>query len=324
VNAARAALCGALVVVVVVVATRVARAAPDPAPALVVEQCPSLDEERLRTLVGLELATVAVRGACDVRVTCAGARVTIEVRRRAPEASSVDPPSRIDLDLGDAAPGTRERILALAVTEQLALDPRADAPRATEPAPAHASETPTLVRVAAPAEEPPARWRFDARAAARRAARPSIWLLGGGVSVERSFTRFVGVVVDLAVESGAAATPIATVAMRDVSVTAGISIGAHTRRWSWEAIPGFTVGVVHLAASPHDATATGGSVDGVWAGPSLGARGRRALSRRVFVVAAATGGLTTRRVSGLVDGQTSLFEVRGPWLSLGAGLGATF
>ena len=78
------------------------------------------------------------------------------------------------------------------------------------------------------------------------------------------------------------------------------------------------------ASSPHDATAVGSTLDGVWAGPSLGARGRCALSRRVFVVAATTGGLTTRRVSGLVDGQTALFEVRGPWLSLAAGVGATF
>jgi hypothetical protein len=327
VSAPRAALCGALVVIVAM--PRAARAAPDPTPSLVVEGCPSLDEERLRTLVGLELATVAARGGCDVRLTCAGARVTIEVRRRAraPEASSTaitDASSRVDLDLGDAAPGTRERILALAVTEQLALEPRADAPRVLEPAPPRASEASTLVRAAPPTEEPPARWRLDARASARTAARPSIWLWGGGVSLERSLTRFIGGVVDLVAESGDATPPVATVTMRDLVATAGVSIGAHTRRWSWGAVPGFTVGLVHLAASPRDATARGSSVDGVWAGPSLGARGRCALSRRWFVVAAATAGLTTRRVTGLVDGQTALFEVRGPWLSLGAGLGAAF
>jgi hypothetical protein len=148
--------------------------------------------------------------------------------------------------------------------------------------------------------------------------------VGGGVSLERSFPRFIGGVVDLVAESGDATPPVATVTMRDLVATAGVSIGARTRRWSWGAVPGFTVGFVHLAAAPRGATASGASVDGVWAGPSLGARGRCALSRRWFVVAAATAGLTTRRVSGLVDGQTALFEVRGPWLSLGAGLGATF
>ncbi len=326
-SARRAALCSALALVA---ASGAARAAPDPTPSLVVERCPSLDEARLRTLVGLELATVAARarGAYDVRLTCAGERVIIEVRRRAPDASSVDATSdtasRADLDLGGAAPGTRERILALAVTEQLALEPRADAPRAPELAPQRASETATLVRSAPAAEEPPARWRLDARAEARTAARPSIWLVGGGVSLERAFARFLGGVIDLVAESGDATLPVATVTMRDLMVTAGVSIGARAGRWSVDAVPGVTVGLVHLAASPRDATAVGATLDGVWAGPSLGARGRCALSRRVFVVAAATAGLTTRRVSGLVDGQTALFEIRGPWLSLAAGVGAAF
>jgi hypothetical protein len=330
VSARRAALCSALVVVVSTAGA--ARAAPDPTPSLVVEGCPSLDEDRLRTLVGLELATVAARarGPYDVRLTCAGERVIIEVRRRAPDASSADASatsdtaSRADLDLGGAAPGTRERILALAVTEQLALEPHADEPRAPALAPPRASESATLVRSAPAAEESPARWRLDARAGARTVARPSIWLVGGGVSLERAFTRFIGGVVDLVAESGDAALPVATVTMRDLMATAGVSIGARAGRWSWDAVPGFTVGLVHLAASPRDATAVGSTLDGVWAGPSLGARGRCALSRRVFVVAAATAGLTTRRVSGLVDGQTALFEIRGPWLSLAAGVGAAF
>ena len=56
----------------------------------------------------------------------------------------------------------------------------------------------------------------------------------------------------------------------------------------------------------------------------LEGRARRALGRAAYVVAQAGAGLTTRRVTGLVDGQTPLFELRGAWLDLALGAGVSF
>ena len=69
-------------------------------------------------------------------------------------------------------------------------------------------------------------------------------------------------------------------------------------------------------ATPRAADATGATFDAVWTGPKLEVRARRAFGRAAFVVAEAGAGAMTRRVTGLVDHQTTLFELRGPWVEL--------
>src|SRR5207249_3883725 len=114
------------------------------------------------------------------------------------------------------------------------------------------------------------------------------------------------------------------VRVRDVVAVVGFSVGADAGRWSFSAAPSFSVGLAALDATPHAADARGATVDAAWAGPLLETRARRALGRAGFVVAEAGVGETTRRVTGLVDGQTALFELRGPWLQLGLGAGWSF
>jgi hypothetical protein len=298
-----------------------ARAAT-PAVDLVVDACPSIDEARLRALVDIELGAIASTPANDAgvaseaRLRCAGDVVTIELRRGARA-------SRAEVDLASTPEATRLRVLALTITEELALDAKTNAAHAMSSPPPETAAVPTVAIAPTPSAPRPD-WQLSARASARRAARPALWLAGAGVGLERALTSRLGIAIDLLAESGETSTALATIAMRDLVASAGLSLRAGAGRWSARAVPAFNVGLARLAATPSDAAATGSSVSATWAGPSLAARGQCAVSQDLFLLAEAAAGFTTRRVTGLVDGQTPLFELRGPWLTLGLGAGATF
>jgi hypothetical protein len=142
--------------------------------------------------------------------------------------------------------------------------------------------------------------------------------------VERTLARHLALALDLSAEEGHLDAALAGVTVREVVLTAGVLVSASARRWSFGVVPAFSVALASLTATPRAPDARGGALEAVWAGPTLGARARLALGRAASLVAEASGGFTTRRVTGLIDDQTRLFELGGPWLALGLGVGWSF
>jgi hypothetical protein len=310
-----------------------ARAEATAAPTLVVEHCPDLDEARLRELLTIELATVVQPfGAAplELHLVCSGPRVVMDLSDGALGRSW-----RAEVDLTATPEATRLRSLVLAVTEQWALQraeaanraaaaERPVAPALASPPPPDASTNATVVEHARPSPPAAEPWRLFAKGSLRSAGHPGLWLGGGGVGAERALSRHLGLALDLVAERGGVDVPIATVAMRDLVATAGLVVGTDAGRWSFAAVPAFSVGLAALTATPRVADARGATLDAAWAGPVVEARVRRAVGRAGYAVAEAGVGVTTRRVTGLVDMQSTLFELRGPWLQLGLGAGLVF
>jgi hypothetical protein len=289
---------------------------------LAVDGCAGLDQARLRELIAIEMNTLAPAppvGRTRVRLACFGERLEVDLSN---ERGA--PTSRSWLDLHGTAEETRPRLMALAITELVAMSLNEAPPPAAAATPAAppAREVGIVARPEPP-RAPPA-WRLFAASGLRRAGRPGAWLAAGGLGGERRWASGLGLAVDVRFEAGGADTSIAAVDLRGVVATAAVSFGGGGGRLSWGALPGFSVGLVRLAATPHAADARGATLDAAWAGPSLALRGRCGLGRSSFVQGEAAGGLTSRRVSGLVDAGSPLFELRGPWLSLGLAGGVSF
>jgi hypothetical protein len=283
------------------------------------ERCPALDVVRLRELLAIELATLrpVEAGAVDVHLVCEGERVAVDLHDRTRSRSW-----HAEVDLTATPPETRLRLLVLAVTEQWAREREAP-----PPAPAAEPSAPASPLVVARTPEPnPASppWRARAQATLRRAGQPGAWLAGAGVGVERRLRGPVGLALDLSFEGGDVDTAVARVAVRDVAAILALPTGATIGRWSLAVAPAFAVGLASLAATPRASDARGASLDAAWAGPLAHVRVRRDVGRAAFVGAEVGVGFTTQRVTGLVDGQATLFELRGPWLALGLGAGLLF
>jgi hypothetical protein len=284
--------------------------------------CGSIDEARLRALVAIEMATISADAqprATAVRLACAGNHVVIDVAE-----AGATPGTHSELDVSEAAEATRLRVLALAITEQVALSwraaPEARASLAVAPAPSPAR----IPDVAMGAGLAPAATRASpiyAQASLRRAGRPGTWLTGLAVGGELTLTRWLALALALDVETGDAKTSAATVAWSDLSSFLGVAVGAGGARWRVTARPGLSVGLARLSPTPDAAGARGTAFSAAWAGPSLALHLRRLVGRAVFVQLEAEGGLTTRRIVGLLDGDSPLFQVAGPWASLGLGGG---
>ena len=175
------------------------RRGPRAAPVLnlAVQQCPDIDEVRLRELLSIELATARPRGAgelapprprgagelatarprgvgdVDVRLTCSGARVSLDLGDRALGRSW-----RAEVDLADAPAATRLRVLVLAVTEQWSVE-RAEVEPARPPEPARPQEPAAAAASVAVVERGPgapsaSAWRLVAKGTLRRAGRPGL------------------------------------------------------------------------------------------------------------------------------------------------------
>jgi hypothetical protein len=308
--------------------TRVAEAQPAPvAPlALTIEGCPELDQPRLRKLVAIEMATVGGAAAnARVRLTCAGGMVAIEVAgdEAAGEGASPAPPARVELNLAAAAEATRLRLLALTITELVA--PGASGARAAPPPAAASRDTRAAGVVVRPAEPVGARpLHFFAGASVRRMGRPAAWLGGVAVGATRDVTDFAALALELRGETGDASTSLARVDWQQLVLTGSVALGVAGERWAVHALPGWSVGFARLSARPDAPDARGGSLTGAWSGPSLGLRARRSLGRAAFVSLDVAGGAVTRRVVGLVDGASPIFEIAGPWALAGLSAGATF
>jgi hypothetical protein len=287
-----------------------------PALALDIQGCLQLDQARLRELVDIEMATVRATGATaatGVRVACAGERVSIDV---------ASPPSHAELDLAAAAEGTRLRLLALTITELVA--PGA-APPADGASPPPGKDEAGADLHARAAEPPRARrFRLHAETSARRMGKPSAWLGGLALGASREVADFAALALDLRVETGQAAPSLARVDWQQLVVTGAVALGVTGERWAFHALPGWSVGFARLSGRPAAGDARGETFSGAWSGPSLALRARRALGRVAFVSLEVAGGAVTRRVVGLVDGQTTLFAIEGPWTLAGLAAGFAF
>jgi hypothetical protein len=285
--------------------------------------CAQYDEARLRELVFIEMGTVSAEGArrrAQVRLTCTGERVAIDV-----VDGGAAQPSRSELNLAGTAEATRLRLLALTITELVSLSWHA-ATASTPPPPSMAPASPVAPTVTtdAPALLEKHRWALSATTSVRRMGRPATWLAGVGLGGTRSLGQWAALALDLRAESGDATTSVAGVGWRQVSATAGLALGFARGRWAWHALPGFSIGMVRLSATPTATDARGATLGAVWTGPSLALRVRRALGQSGFVELEAGGGLVTRRVVGLLDGRSPLLEVQGPWALAGLAAGLVF
>jgi hypothetical protein len=288
---------------------------------LTVVGCDQYDEARMRELVFIEMGTIGAEGArrpARVRLLCAGERVAIDVEDGSPAR-----PSHSELNLAGTAESTRLRLLALTITELVSLSWNAaiasPPPSAIPGSPASATVT---TGVSPPSDA--RRWALSASTSVRRMGRPGTWLAGVGLGGARSLGVWVALALDVRAETGDATTSVAAIGWRQLAVTAGLAIGGARGAWAGHVLPGFSAGLVRLSATPNASDAHGKALDAVWTGPSLALRGRRTLGQTGFVEFEAGSGLVTRRVVGLVDGQSTLFEIQGPWALIGLSAGVVF
>lgn len=297
---------------------------PEPIVDLTLEGCPEIDGARLRELVGIEIATMRAggqRSPTAARLTCIGSHVRIDLLGQAP--------SEADLDLDGTPAPARPRLLALAITELAAASWVDPLPRVAAPAAPllHAPQTPAATVVstsASPLPRAPPRARLFAEASVRRIGSPATWLGGAGVGVEYSVRSWLRAAVDVRLETGETSTATAPIAWRAVSGTAGVAIGGSRGRLSWGALPGMSVGLVRLNASPVPAGAVSTSLDAVWAGPSLTTRLQITIARSAFVHVELGGGVVTHGVVGLLNNDTTLLRIDGTWAIAAFGAGLAF
>jgi hypothetical protein len=315
---------GALALLLAAPMTRAAVAAAAPSLELAITACERFDEARLRELVAIEMGTIAARGAGPagaptmVGLACDGERAAIEVA-----GAEGNPASRAELNLAEAAPPTRLRLLALAITEAVAQ--RWAAERAAVPA-APPPPAPQVVAASLPPAAETPRLSLFVGPSARRMARPATWLAGVDVGAARALGGgALALVADARFETGEGATPVARVGWRQVTLTGALAVGVTRARWAAHLLPGWSVGFASLTGRPDgNGGAVGSTISGTWSGPSLALRARRDLGRFAFVSLDVATGYVTRRVVGLVDGDQPIFEVRGAWALAGLTGGVTF
>ena len=293
---------------------------PEPIVDLTLEGCPEIDGTRLRELVGIEIATMRASGQRSptaARLTCDGPHVRIKLLGPTP--------SEADLDLGGTPAPARPRLLALTITE-LAATSWVDPPgRAAGPAtpPPRGPPAPVVLAstLAPPRAPPPPRARLFAEVSLRRIGSPATWLGGAGVGIEYGLRSWLAAALDVRLETGETSTATAPIAWRAISGRAGVAIGGARGRLSWSALPGMTVGVVRLNASPVPTGAVSTSLEAVWAGPSLTTGLRVAIARGAFVHVELGGGVVTHGVVGLLNNDTTLLRIDGTWAIAALGLG---
>ena len=302
--------------------------------------CVPVDAAAVRQVLAIELgaqvtaAAAAPDGVTRVRVDCADAQVWLQVDDPLTGKSLL---RRIDFYAVD--PRARSRLIGLAVTElvsaswtELLANPR---PQGVPPAP----EVPPAVRRAAlAAVQRTARGRgartlasgprLSAVAAVSGLFSGAGVLAGGGVRLGLGHRRHLGWAVDLLTQHGSAGTPLGRVAIDTVSSGGVLLFQRSFPRAVLHAGGGFRLGVGSLRGQPAAADtgnllatgrATGGSVLGLWGGPTL-AVGAGVRVRRLVAEAAIEGGYTAFAVRGTVDEATAV-DLAGPWLGVQVGLG---
>jgi hypothetical protein len=317
------------VVLIFVAAVAPARAEAAPSFELALEGCPTLDAARLRELITIELETLgaaATPRATSIRLTCVEDRVAIALTDTATGGRATS-----DLDVSATPQAARPRLLALTVTELVALtwaELRAPLPQtAPSPPPPPPPLPPTpqpIAVVTAPPARTPSRVRLFAVASLRRIGQPGTWLSGAGIGGELRLSPHFALTADVRAEVGDTSTALAAIHWRDAAGTLGLAIGAGRGRFWWDVVPGFTVGLVRLSATPATPDASGATLSGPWGGPSLSSRLRRSFGAHAYLQLELGAGAVSRSLVGLVNGSAPLVRIQGVWGTMGVGAGVVF
>jgi hypothetical protein len=148
---------------------------------------------------------------------------------------------------------------------------------------------------------------------------PSLDLLGGTAGVDHRLSPHLAASLSMGVGAGSANTTLTRVSGLSLSSQAALFIGSSFSEVDVGIGPGGRLGWMRL--SPEAVTGYASStVSGVWGGPSLNLRARWHLGRTWRLRLGGEAGVVTLPVQGLVDGNESLAEARGAWLSVALGL----
>jgi hypothetical protein len=290
--------------------------------------CTDIPMAEVRRLVDADLGTASVRqtklmanARAQARLACASRVIRVEV---VDSATGHADERELPLDLGP--PSFVSRLVALAITEQLAVlwTEEARAPNRTDKRSTQESSAVLHVAAAKVALAPSSSWRFLATANARSFPRTDLGVaMGGGVGVDKRLSR-VSLHGDLVVAKASQAVSLgrASALLVDGSVATGVE-----RHIGWFAF-GADVGVrVGLARLSGEAAASAGAVaprvvQHTLGGPILAAIVTAPMSHRTVACLSLEGGFVLRGVVGEIGGRSET-EVSGPWLAAALGLAFT-
>jgi hypothetical protein len=305
---------------------RPAAAADRPRLGVDVDDCVGVPASAVRRDVAVELDALLVEAregqsvdTTRVAITCADrfVRVTVE------DPLSGKVLSR-RIDLAREAPGGRVRLLALSAIELVAASwielemsdaPPAAAVDATASAAARRSAAVSVARLA-PAPDAPSAWHVGAAATVRGFTQPSTHDFGAQLSLQRAFSRNLGVAADASLEGGAAAVDLGRVSALLASAGLAAVMRADLGRWGLQAGLGGRLGLVRLSGTPDQGSpeVTGLSAVRPWAGPFVGTRLHVRVGAGWLATAGTEVGLVALPVDGIVGGLPQVF-LRGFWLS---------
>lgn len=307
----------ALVLVLALLAA--SRAVAQDAPRAVVLDVPDCMEvlgSTVKELVALELAPrMQVVAASTEPTLTGGVQCSVPVLLTVVDPARAEP-LYVDLDLAAAAPLARPRLLALTLAElittsQLERPPavRTAEPEATQPEPDDgddgARESPALQLWVAPSLSiagEPALPMVGAELGVAYALGPVLLALDG----QARFAQSDRSSSDVAVRALSAGLAVLPVLLDDgVQLAAGAGVRA---------------GHAALTATSHDPDVAAADVLGLWLGPMAVASLHLPLSPGLAVRFALEGGYFARPAIGFDQAGNERIALRGPWLSLGAGL----
>ena len=201
-----------------------------PAPLLTLEQC-DLDDIELRRLINIEMGGRFLQSGAQVRVRCESDIARISVRQNNSDEKLV----HTNLDLVQAPPMARNRIVALAVSDLLAwAQPVAHKAPAALPVPVTSAASPAAIvaspRILPRVEVHRSKWRFGAAGQLRSFFSADLQLWGVAPSVVHERDNW-GQEIELSVLTGSEKTRFA-----DVGITSGgLAVAAWWRypmRWT--------------------------------------------------------------------------------------------
>jgi hypothetical protein len=290
-------------------------------PGLHVSACPGVDEAELGRLLTIELHTMGADASAlqELRVTCREGAVHVEAR------SQAQAPVSAELVLEPGEQGALTRLLALRISELLATLPPAEthAP-ATPPPPALPLPPPASSTI--DGEPPPAanertaRGRVELSFVARHMATPGTWLEGASAGYALPLPAGFALESDLSMTSGRADVQLAEVAVRDLSVGLSLLWYLSTRFVDLGAGPGFRAAWTWLEARDVAVAHQGRCLAAPWAGPFAAGRLRLHGRGPVCATLGLEAGYVVVPVQGLLDGESTLFSIDGPWLAGQLGL----
>jgi hypothetical protein len=326
----------AVAIAVIAVWSSRAEANTHPRVALEIDACVDVSEDEIRKLVAIELGALlsAVDESAEERtrasVSCHEDNVVLHV-----DDPITGKSMERALDVTDAIPRARPRLIALAIVELISAS-WTDLENA-EPAPIVASEEPHVSSIAARLDDRfPAAPRRDEHASTRIVARGGGMMFfsrtsllgGGGLELARDLSPRFGFIVDAQANHGVESTSLGQVDTDVLAVGAAITV---RRAWRSHASPdrraivslgaGVRAGAVHLTGVPDITMAVDGAQFWApWFGPLALARVDFDVNGRITFGAALEGGYVALPVVGLVNGVRDV-AISGAWLELYLGVG---